>query len=158
MRQANVTCGNLGNSRRSECSSVVSTVFHGGDRRATDVDWGFLASSLKSPGRCTDQWGTQSDEPFIMEACQVGAGGSLVGLNPLAADGFGKFLEKWRFAIDGNYRLPMIRLLVTGTRLPVTLIFDNLVETSCKIRLRIISWSLLRLMVIQAKSLKHKIM
>ena len=93
-----------------------------------------------------------------MEACQVGAGGSLVGLNPLAADGFGKFLEKWRFAIDGNYRLRMIRLLVTGTRLPVTLIFDNLVETSCKIRLRIISWSLLRLMVIQAKSLKHKIM
>ena len=93
-----------------------------------------------------------------MEACQVGAGSSLVGLNPLAADGFGKFLEKWRFAIDGNYRLPMIRLLVTGTRLHVTLIFDNLVETSCKIRLRIISWSLLRLMVIQAKSLKHKIM
>ena len=57
-------------------------------------------------------------------------------LNSLAADGFGKFLEKWRFAIDGNDRLRMIRLLVTGTRLPVTLIFDNLVETSCKIRLR----------------------
>ena len=93
-----------------------------------------------------------------MEACLVGAEAWLVGLNPLAADGFGKFLEKWRFAIDGNYRLPMIRLLVTGTRLPVTLIFDNLVETSCKIRLRIVGWSLLRLMVIQAKSLKHKIM
>ena len=86
--------------------------------------------------RTTDQWGTHSDEPFRLEGCQVGAEAWLVGLNPLAADGFGKFLEKWRFAIDGNYRLPMIRLLVTGTRLPVTLIFDNLVETSCKIRLR----------------------
>ena len=55
-----------------------------------------------------------------MEACQMGAEAWLVGLNPLAADGFGKFLEKWRFAIDGNYRLRMIRLLVTGTRMPVT--------------------------------------
>jgi len=93
-----------------------------------------------------------------MKACQEGKGGSLVGLNSPAADGFGKFIEKWYFAIDDNVRLRMIRLLVTGTRLPVTLIFDNLVETSCKIRLRIIGWSLLRLMVIQAKSLKHKIM
>ena len=60
-----------------------------------------------------------------------------MGLKPLAADGFGNFFEKWHFAIDGEDRLRMIRLLVTGTRLPVTLIFDNLVETSCKIRLRI---------------------
>ena len=55
-----------------------------------------------------------------MKACQEGKGGSLVGLNSPAADGFGKFIEKWYFAIDDNVRLRMIRLLVTGTRMPVT--------------------------------------
>ena len=56
---------------------------------------------------------------------------------PTVETGFGKFSKKWQFAIDDLNRLPKIRLLVTDTRLLVTLIFDNLVETSCKIRLRI---------------------
>lgn len=57
-------------------------------------------------------------------------------LNSPAANGFENIFEMWQFAIDDLDRLRMIRLLVTDTRLLVTLIFDNLVETSCKIRLR----------------------
>jgi len=67
-----------------------------------------------------------------VEVCQEGREALPVRLNSLAALGFGKFFEKWHFAIDGLYRLRMIRLLVIGTSLLITLIFDNLVETSCK--------------------------
>ena len=38
----------------------------------------------------------------------------MVRQNSPATDGFGKFFEKWYFAIDDKVRLRMIRLLVTG--------------------------------------------